>query len=205
MLVLKLCEQYCPEKIPVTPTIRLGDGADGEVFEIAGDPDKVIKFCILYDTGSVGLKNTYKYISNVIDHLIVQPSPTYAQVYVHSYMGEFSREVAWGKKIQKYILYYYTMEKLFKTTEDERKVFHTILSHEDRNIVKNYTTDEIRKMLEGLSRGLDFDAERVTFFCDNFRKTPVSHYDIHVRNIMKDAQGNFKLIDFDRAQLQRGD
>jgi len=203
MLVLKLCQQLCPEKIPVTASTRLGDGADGEVFDISDDPDKVVKFCVLYDTGSIGYKNTYKYITKVLDYLVSNPCSTYAEVYSHWYLGEYSRPIAWAKKEQKYILYCYTMEKLYKISEDEKKVFHTIVSHEDRGIKKNFSSNKIKEILNGLSKGLDFDAERVIFFYDNFKNSPVTHLDIHVRNIMKDSAGNFKLIDFDRAQLTR--
>lgn len=200
MLVLKLCQQLCPERIPVTVGARLGDGADGEVFEIVGRSDKVIKFCVLYETGSTPLENTFKYISNVLEHLIVQPSPVFARVYTHTLMGQYSR-VAWGNTKQRYLLYYYIMEKLQKISDDERKVFDSIVSHEDRGKKKNFSPDRIKEMLSGMALGLDFDAEKVTFFCENFKKSPVAHLDIHPRNIMKDAAGNFKLIDFDRAEM----
>jgi len=203
MLVLKLCQQLCPDKIPVVPITRLGGGADGEVFDIQGDPNKVIKFCILYQTGSTPIKNTYKYICTVLNHLAETPAPTYACVYSHDFMGQFSRPVAWDVKEQPYILYYYVMEKLFSITEDEKKVFHSIVSHEDRGIVKNFSPAKVKEMISGMSTCLDFDAERVTFFCENFKNTLVNHHDIHVRNIMKDANGNFKLVDFDRAQITR--
>lgn len=203
MLVLKLCQQLCPDKIPVITSTKLGDGADGEVFEIKDDPDKVIKFCVLYQTGSIKIQNTYKLTCEVLDCLIANPAPTYAHVYSHAHMGDFSRPIAWGKKTQPYILYYYTMEKLYKISEDERKVFHSIVSHEDRGIKKNFTATKIKEMISGMSASLDFDAERVTFFCENFKNTSVSHLDVHVRNIMKDSVGNFKLIDFDRAQIMR--
>lgn len=201
MLVHKLCQQLCPEKTPGVSSLRLGDGADGEVFEMADYPSKVIKFSVLYDTDSVELEKIYKYISKVLSHLILNPSSTYATVYDHVRLGDYSRQVAWGNGKQKYILYYYTMEKLQKISEDERKVFHSILSHEDRGVKKNFSALQIKEMLSGMSQGLDFNMERVIFFCDNFKKTPVVHLDIHVRNIMKDTVGNFKLIDFDRAQL----
>lgn len=180
---------------------RLGDGADGEVFDLTND--QVIKFCVLYETGRIKLENTYKYISRVVDHLITHPSPVYARVYEHVFLGEYSR-VAWGNQKQRYYLYYYTMEKLGKISEDERKVFDTIVSHEDRNKKKNFPIAKIKEMLSGLSQGLDFDTERVIFFCDNFRNSPVTHLDIHPRNIMKDGAGNFKLIDFDRAEMSDG-
>ncbi len=203
MLVLKLCQQLCPEKIPVVTAARLGDGADGEVFDIEGQPDQVVKFGVLYQTGSSKVQDTYKYIVRVLDYLIQNPSPTYARVYSHGYMGKFSRAVTWSNKEQPYILYYYLMEKLYKITEDERKVFHSVVSHEDRGMKKNFSAQKVKEMIIGMNTGLDFDAEKVTFFCDNFKNTSVSHLDIHVRNIMKDSNGNFKLVDFDRAQIMR--
>lgn len=203
MLVYKLCKELCLDQIPLIPGLKLGDGADGEVFDIEGDPSKVIKFSVLYETGGTPVQKTYKYIGAVVDYLKENPSPTYARVFNHQYLGEFSRHVVWGNMKQKYVLYYYTMEKLYKTTEDERKVFHSILSHEDRGIKKNYSPEIVKEMIKGLASGLDFDPERVTFFCENFRKTSVIHHDIHVRNIMKDMNGNFKLIDFDRATLEK--
>jgi thiamine kinase-like enzyme len=96
------------------------------------------------------------------------------------------------------------MEKLFKISEDERKIFHTILSHEDRNIVKNYPLDKVKKMLTGMSYSLDFDYNKVIFFYQNLRDCPLQHLDLHVRNIMKDIDGNFKMIDFDRMKLESG-
>jgi serine/threonine protein kinase len=201
MLVLKLLQSHCPEKIPVTITNKLGDGADGEVFEYAEDSNKVIKFGILYETGSIALARSYKYINKVLSYLVENPSPTYARVYTHEYMAEWSREVAWKNTAQKYIIYYYIMEKLYKTSEDEKKVFHSILSHEDRGIKKNFSDEKIKEMLRGLSSGLDFDEAKVIFFINNFKKTPIDHFDVHVRNIMKDSDGNFKMIDFDRAEL----
>lgn len=180
---------------------RLGDGADGEVFDLS--EDKVIKFCVLYETGRIKLENTYKYISKVVNFLIEHPSPVYAKVYDHVFLGEYSR-VAWGNQRQRYYLYYYTMEKLQKISDDERKVFDTIVSHEDRQKRKDLPLSKIKEMLSGLAQGLDFNTESVIFFCENFKKSPVTHLDIHPRNIMKDAAGNFKLIDFDRAEMTNG-
>lgn len=200
MLVLKLCQQLCPERIPVTVGARLGDGADGEVFEIIGRSDRVIKFCVLYETGSIKLENQFNYIDKVLSHLASNQSPVFARVYTHALMGQYSR-VAWGNKKQRYVLYYYIMEKLEKITDEERKVFDSIVSHEDRGKKKNFSPERIKEMLSGMALGLDFDAEKVTFFCENFKKSPVAHLDIHPRNIMKDAAGNFKLIDFDRAEI----
>lgn len=185
MLVHRLCLKFYHEKTPAI-TDRLGDGADGEVFVLAEEPNKVIKFCIAFE---VPLES-----GKVLRYLIDNPALTHARVYEYVYLGHMFEH-------RDCYLYYYTMEKLLKISEDEKKVFHSIMSHEDRNADKNFSSFKVKKMLDGLSTGLDFDAGRVIFFYDNCRKTQVDHLDIHVRNIMKDDAGNFKLIDFDRANL----
>lgn len=204
MYVLSLCRQFCPEKIPVKTGERLGDGADGEVLEIVDEPNKVIKLGIFYERHDKGFEKYYKQIQRVLDYLMLTNPVAYARVYEHGYLGSYSRKMEhWRTGKQKFIIYYYIMEKLHKTTEDEKKVFHTILSHEDRGIEKNFSPEKIREMLEGMGRGLDFDAEKVSLFCDNIRGAAISHLDIHVRNIMKDDAGNFKLIDLDRIELEQ--
>src|SRR5512135_1840403 len=204
MFVLSLCRQFCPDKIPVVPDVRLGEGADGEVFSIQGEPDKVLKLGILYERHDRGFENYYRQIQSVLDYLIVNYPDAYARVYEHGYLGSYSRKMPhWRNGEQKFIIYYYIMEKLNKISEDESRVFHSILSHEDRGIEKNFSSDKIREMLQGMSRGLDFDAEKVILFCDKIKGAPISHLDIHVRNIMKDNTGNFKLIDLDRIELEK--
>jgi len=204
MFVLSLCRQFCPDKLPVEPDIRLGEGADGEVFSIVGDPNKVLKLGILYERHDRGFENYYQQIARVLEYLIRTQPPAYAHVYEHGYLGNYSRQMpAWKNGTQKFIIYYYTMEKLQKISEDERKVFHSILSHEDRGIDKDYSSEKIGEMLRGMSRALDFDAEKVTLFCDNIERADVKHCDLHPRNIMKNEAGTYKLIDLDRIELEK--
>lgn len=211
MLALTLCKELCAEKIPVQVGNKLGDGADGEVFDIKNEPNKVIKFSVLYEWKNENLSNTttdniklvYQNISGVLDYLISLPAPAHARVYEHKFLLENSRSIVWGNtsKDQKFILYYYIMEKLYHLSEDEVKVFHSILSHEDRHAIKNYSPEIIKKMLCGMSRGLDFNMERVIFFYEKICETPLIHNDLHPRNIMKNSVGDYKLIDFDRCSL----
>jgi hypothetical protein len=204
MFVLSLCRQLCPDKLPVQPDVRLGDGADGEVFSIVGDSNRVLKLGVLYERHDRGMLKYFTQIQKVLDYLMLTQPDAYARVYEHGYLGTFSRKAEhWRTGQQNFIIYYYTMEKLRKISEDESKVFHTILSHEDRGIDKNFSLEKIGEMLEGMSRALDFDVEKVTLFCNNIKRAPLSHLDIHVRNIMKDDTGNFKLIDLDRIELEK--
>jgi serine/threonine protein kinase len=201
MFVLSLCRQLCPDKLPVQPEERLGDGADGEVLTIEGQPDRVIKLGIIYEHPARELK-VYKQIQRVLDYAMTTQPAAFVRVYEHGYLGTYSRKVVeWRKDKQEFLIYYYIMEKLNKLNEDEKKVFHSIVSHEDRGIDKNYSLEKINDMLQGMSRGLDFDADKVTLFCQNLHQAHVLHDDIHVRNIMKDATGHYRLVDLDRAQI----
>lgn len=180
-------------------------GADGEVFEILNDKKYVIKLSILYDYDSNDILNEYKRISKVLSAITEQKCYAYARTYAHGYLGKFHRTIYDGSK-QEYILYYYVMEKLNKISDDEKRIFHTILSHEDRGFgfEKKLSMDQIKKILPEMGRSLDFDEPKVIFFCENIDKASIVHNDIHVRNIMKDNFGNFKLIDFDRCSSKIG-
>ena len=204
MFVLSLCRQLCPTKLPVQPDHRLGEGADGEVLSIIGEPDKVIKLCVLYERPSRPLVKHYSQIRTVLDYMVKFPIDTYVRVYEHGCLGTYSRKSEYlSSGQQSYILYYYIMEKLEKISEDERRIFHSILSHEDRGIEKNFSSEKIREMLQGMSLGLDFDTEKIMLFYEKIKYAPVSHLDIHVRNIMKDSMNIFKLIDLDRVELEK--
>ena len=201
MLALKLCQQLFPEKVKFTLSNRLGDGADGEVFELQDYPNKVIKFCVLYEYNNSDIKNALHKTLESLSYIKCNHPSTYAQVYDYMYLGESSRWLESIGKNQNYILYYYIMEKLYKISEDEKRVFHSLLCHEDSNKVKKFSISKIKDMVKGMAQALDFDESRVMFFCENLRRVPLQHQDVHVRNIMKDDKGNFKLIDFDRCQL----
>jgi serine/threonine protein kinase len=191
MIVSALCRQLCPEKFNFPLGRRLGDGSDGEVLEIVGDPKKVIKLSAIYDHPAREIK-TYQDVKKVLDHLISTPTDAFVRVYEQGFFGSFSRKSAeWHKDGQDFLMYYYIMDKLEQISVNEFKVFHSILSHEDRKIIK----------LIGLSRGLDFDVEKVIIFCNNIANGPIIHDDINPRNIMRNASGDYKLVDLDRCRL----
>ncbi len=176
------------------------NGADGAAYSI--DSNRVLKVSVLYDWKD-NLVSDFKRINETLLYLKNNPQAAFAQVFEFKYLGIYNRTIVDEKK-QNYILYYYTLEKLNKISEDEKKVFHTILSHEDANIEKKYIGDSLNKVLEGLSWGLDFSQKEVKLFCENIRKANVEHNDINPRNIMKTKAGSFRLIDFDRCSLKKG-
>lgn len=196
MMALSLCREFCREKVPnINYSKLLGKGADGEVY-ITDDPNIVIKFSALYELDNDVTDVYTKTIHSIINYLISHPVDSFARIYTYECLGTFS------KYSLKFVLYSYTMEKLENISDDEEKVFHTILSHEDRGIVKNFSIKEVQEKLQGLSLGFNFDENKVIIFYNALKKSPIKHNDIHERNIMKDKMGNFKMVDFDRAQLK---
>lgn len=186
MRILKLFKRYWSWIAP-HPADEIGSGIDGEVYSMLNSPDRVIKICQVFDF------DRFDSTALVLDKLLIEPYAGYARVYMRGYRKLNAKG---------YVLHYYVMEKLQPISEDESKVFHTIISHEDRNIIKDYEYGELEKILEGLQVGLDFDTEKVKFLCQAIRFSPIKHLDIHPRNIMKNDNGDFKLIDFDRVQLK---
>lgn len=196
-MALSLCQKLCPEKLSFKLGKRLGEGSDGEVFNIINDPNKVIKLCMFYPLDNNVNECYSQTIIPILTSLVSHPVDVFARVYMYEHLGIFSDQYS-----QEFVLYFYTMEKLEDIFDDEKKVFHTILSHEDRGIVKNFSLKEVQEILQDLSLGLDFDENKVIFFYKNLKLSNINHTDIHPRNIMKDKMGNFKMVDFDRAQLK---
>ena len=200
-MVLSLCEKFCKDKIPFNISKKIGDGADGECFDLLDSPDKVIKLSVLYEYDRGDIETQYKQsISPIIDFLISNPITIFGKIYSHNYIGSFSRD--FNGSPQSFIIYYYVMEKLNKISDDEQKVFHTILSHEDRGLNKNFSIADVKKILNGLKIGLDFNCKKILDFYSEMLCCPIVHLDLHPRNIMKDNFGNFKLIDLDRCKFR---
>lgn len=194
--------------IPYQINKELGYGADGVVYDLKNDSG-VVKFSVLYDNfEQKSLKDKYNDIINIINYIISKKPQFFCEIFEFKDLGFSSRDFLTyvdNKELkikQNYILYCYKMEKLNKISEDESKVFHTIVSHEDSNKIKKYSSSKIKEILKGLSRGLDFDFEKVILFVDNINKSNIIHCDIHPRNIMKDNYNNYKLIDFDRSKIK---
>ena len=113
MLVKSLCKQFCPEKIPVQLGNLISGGADGELFSIVNEPNKVIKLSVLFNRDERGIHNMYKQVQGVLDYIINTQQNAYVRIYEHGYLGSYSRHIAhWGE--QEFIIHYHIMEKLLK-------------------------------------------------------------------------------------------
>jgi serine/threonine protein kinase len=203
MQALKLIQRHCPQALHTIPKIEkeIGGGSDGQCFSIVGETKKVIKLSVIYDHPAREI-TTYNDVAKVLERLISTPTDAYVRVYEHGLFGSYSCKASdWYKDEQDFVIYYYIMEKLEQISSNEFKIFHSILSHEDRKIIKNFPIIKIREMLVGLNRGLDFDVERVILFCDKIKCAPIINDDINPRNIMVNVIGDYKLVDLDRCRL----
>lgn len=202
-MVLSLCKSLCPEKLPHKLGERIGDGADGECFLLADDPPtKVIKLSVIYDEfdGQSPTDIYFHQVEPILRHIIATSPSHCVRVYEYGFLGEYSR--AWhGGILQSFVIHYCVMERLNKLTDDEKRVFHSLISHEDRNAVKDLSPAKVENILAGLSTALDFDAALVRLFLDALRTSSLIHGDLHTRNIMKRDNGDYALIDLDRCTI----
>jgi len=190
------CITWAKDNLNFIIESELGSGADGIVYSITSD--KVIKFSVLYDYDN-NIDFVLQRIYNVFNSLLINNYNIFAIIYKHGLILKSVRKTLNGE--QNYAIHYYIMEKLNKLSEDEKKVFHSILSHEDRGIEKRFSDKSLKKILRGLRTGLDFDEEKIIIFYRQVWNCPLKQTDVHARNIMKDNKGNFKFIDLDRVEL----
>lgn len=200
MQILKIInDNNC--QLPFSLGKELGAGNDGQVFELKNEPTKVIKFSILFDlnfNGESYLQSKYNELSKCFD-VIKKNNTIFAKIINYQQIGFFKRK--FDNNEQDYLLHYYIMEKCEKLSEDEKKVFHTILSHEDQGLIKKFSEKKFDEILFGLARGLDFDSKKIRLFYESVMASEIKHLDLHIRNIMKDSFENYKMIDFDRCIL----
>lgn len=202
MLVRKLCQQYCPDRLPANLGERLGDGADGEVFALTNQSDRVIKLGVILQRTSRSPEDTYQDMKEVLSALVDRQSNAYVRVHEYGELYRGSRP--WGDGMQNFLLYYYTMDKLRELMPDERAVFAAILEHPDRIISSNCNPAVLERFLQEWCGGLDIDRPRVMLLFDRYQSAAIEHQDLHQRNIMKDADGDYKLIDIERT-IKRDD
>lgn len=199
MLVLPLCESFCPWRLSLLKlNQKIGSGYNGEIFSVVGQADRVVKLCVISDHFGTG-EQQYRQVNQVLTTIEKEKPLAYVRVYEHGFLGIGHRQ-SYGGGQMNIILHYYEMEKLQLLSEDENKVFHTLLSHEDRNLIKDFSPIKLRDRLFGLSKGLDIDQKMVSLFCQRIKRAPITHDDLHPRNILKNQLGEFKLIDVDNCR-----
>lgn len=172
----------------------LNSGFNGEVFSLRSSDTRVMKVSILFDLDEKkSLTDSYQEVKSNLDFLLKFKPSHFVKLHEHGMLSFIP---------DKNIIYYYIMDKLNPLSEDENKVFHTLVSHEDRNLKKEIPLDKARPLLEAMSKGLDFNIEKVFSLYQEICNSQIHHLDMHERNIMKDHNGNFKMIDVDNIRIK---
>lgn len=169
----------CFHNLPFKLGNEIGSGFNGYVYELE---DKVIKLSSMESANYKKLEQVFNLIQGTSSHFVK--------------VFDFNTTNTFILDNKKYSSYYYIMEKLSPISQDEEKVFHTILSHEHANKKKSYSSEALDKVLENLAVGLDFDFKEVRLFYERIHTHALMHTDIHPSNIMK-KDSEFKLIDLD--------
>lgn len=166
-------------ELPFNLGKEIGSGVDGQVFEKQGDDGRVIKLSIKDDFNA--FENAWLIYSCQPKHFV--------SVFDFGCLSN--------------IIYWVEMEKLLPISEDEQRIFHTLISHEDANKQKlsSYHHGWFI-MANELSEWFSLDKEKIKQFCLSIQTSPILHGDLHPRNVMKDKNGNYKLVDFDRCSVK---
>lgn len=167
----------------------MGSGAHGHVFALIDDPTKVIKIAWAPTITQYSLipnqegQWTFDRVRQTYQHLL------HHQISVLAALHQF--DLLLRDDVKQY--YAVVMEKLVPLSEDENKVFKSIVMEYNGGIALGAAM----KHLEELHEWLDFDKEKVVGFYREVNALPMVHRDFHRRNIMKDGSGNFKMVDFE--------
>jgi hypothetical protein len=188
--------QICFESLPYKFNLLLGKGADGEVYSLHNHPNKVIKICVLYDL-HFSIDEDFNRVQSILNELRCTDIHAYVNIHWWGKIYEGYRYTV--NAPQKYILYYYVMDQLSPISEDEYKLFHSLLSHEDRNLIKDFSVPYVNNLLDALNPYLQFDKNKVIQFYLELKDSKLQQTDLHPRNIMKTKSGNYKIIDIDRC------
>ncbi len=187
------------ERININPPFdtahQLGRGADGQVFSLPNQPDRVWKLSIVHEVSEslcqLELKKNIRNYEWIRDY----EHPNITKVFDVQYIGSGTRETYY---LNYFAAFYSVMERLVDLSNDDFKVISTLLQYE-------YTGPESLKKFPDvvweLNSFLNFDTDKVMEFHQFLTDCPIRHKDLGLSNVMKDTKGNFKLIDFDRIEL----
>jgi hypothetical protein len=169
--------------------LEIGRGSHGQVYSLIDDPSRVIKYSVVYCDN---LFDQYRIFDEVLSLLRKEKDKAFVSPFEWGYLNQGIDSLTC----------FCTLEKLKRISEDEHRVFHSILSHEDANVDKSFSPIELDQILSGLARGLSFNRSKVNDFYNSITESRFQHSDMHPRNVMKNVNGDFKLIDLDSVIIR---
>lgn len=185
------------EKFNLDVQEEIGIGAQGTVFSIK-NTSNVIKISALYDWNKYkNFENEYENISQVYNFIINNKPINVVSIFEFNKIHDGLRKTYNGE--QRYIIYFSIQERLNNLTEDEKKVFKTVCQSVNNELDSSHSIEAI---LKDLSSWYDFDLNKIIIFYNSLKQSRIEHKDFHIGNIMKDKNNNYKMIDFDLAQLK---
>lgn len=185
--------------------VLIAEGSQGEVYHLAGEPDKVIKFSSLdCDIREVKIKRDKRrqdYL-DVMDFLNRNNYDCFPRVYDFGICDVPNT----GSKLDPSGFYepahycFSIVQKLKEISPREQFLMEELgYQIESRN--SNF--EDIKNLIERLidGRQMTVDIDRIMNFYTEIVCMPINHNDMAGCNFMRDANCDYKLIDFDRATL----
>ena len=189
-------ELYLPKEMFPTGLTKIGDGADGTVYETISKEIVKVSVFLNWDNQDIyqvqkNILGSLKYIEKSEPQHLVKISEIGSIIYITKFRSIHGDLDAF--------IYSYKMERLNHLSDDEKRVFESI-SHRDSG-----NHPEINKktfeMTERLCDFYELDFKKTSLFLKSIATSHIIHLDIHPRNIMKDNDNNYKLIDLDRITI----
>lgn len=159
----------------------LAEGVDGKAYQNWEEEDKVVKVGFLDHAARSG--SSLSKLEDNFDFVLVNQPEAYVKVYDYGCFDCKSCNIS----------YFVMMEKLEKLSQKESSEipFFAINAQALMSKRKKHSTDQV----DFLKRASN---PKKKSFAENIWKSGLFHNDIHAGNIMKDINGNYKLIDLDR-------
>ncbi len=197
--ILDEVRQNCPTDVLEGIGKFLGAGYYGETYEVDGG-DKVMKVSVAKTEADAN-----KTLDKVreIDAL---GSDAFVKVFDYGVLCEI--DIPDSKyMIKSGVAYFYVMERLFPLSADEKKVATRTLNDLESLANKPDFERERKKYMfsKGRQYKRDGDDESALVAAadlfDRMRAVGAGHRDMHKENVMKNAEGRFKMIDLEQAKL----
>lgn len=179
---------------------KIGQGTQGEVYSILGDPSKVIKFAYLdSNIGDPREKNEKRKLSflAVMKYLSSYYFSCFPKVYGY---GVIDLDEVTSRRHTNPHISFSIWEKLERLPKNLEYMFDSIYNYMDRR-ESNFEVVADAVAHYNKSYNLNLDLKKFMKFYTQLICVPVSQGDMCGSNFMMNKDGDFKIIDFDRARL----